>query len=275
MQRAAVELLLLSIPAGILGSWIVLRRLAFFAHAVGPATFPALVVAQAASINPQAAALIFASIFTGSFDWMTRRTKASRDTATGLILVGSLALGALLASDVFASSGQVDTLLFGSVLSTGTTELGLTLVVAALTIVSFAVFRRSWLASGFDLSTAGSVAKRTKLADRLLLLISAVAIATSVFAVGALLVSALFVVPAATVRMVTGSIRSLIAGSVILASTEGLFAIWLAYQINLPPGTALALTAGAAFFATTVFLEIRSTASSQSTLGTQLKGIER
>ncbi len=146
MQRAAVELLLLSLPAGILGSWIVLRRLAFFAHAVGPATFPALTVAQAASFNPQAAALIFAGLFPGTFDWMTRKTRTSRDAATGLILVGSLALGALLASDVFASSGQVDTLLFGSVLSTGTTELGLTVVVAVLTVLSFAVLERSWLA---------------------------------------------------------------------------------------------------------------------------------
>ncbi len=274
MQRAAVELLLLSLPAGILGSWIVLRRLAFFAHAVGPATFPVLVVAQAASINPQAASLVFAGLFAGTFDWMTRKMRTSLDAATGLILVGSLALGALLASDVFASAGQVDTLLFGSVLSTGTTELGLTLLVAVLTILSFVVFRRSWLASGFDLSTASSVAKRTKLADRLLLLVSAVAIATSVFAVGALLVSALFVIPAATVRMVTGSVGSLIVGSVILAAAEGLFAIWLAYQINLPPGTALALTAGAAFFATTVFLEIRSAARSRSALKTQLKGSE-
>ncbi len=258
MQRAAVELLLLSIPAGVLGSWIVLRRLAFFAHAVGPATFPALTVAQAASINPQASALVFAVLFAGIFDRTARRGHTDRDAAAGLILVGSLALGALLASDVFKSSSQVDSLLFGSVLATGSTELALTLAVVLLTILSFAIFGRVWLAAGFDSDYARSLGLKVALADLALLVMAAIAIGTSVFAVGALLVSALFVIPAATVRLVTRSLKLLIICSVLLAAIQGVFSIWLAYRLDLPPGTSLALTAGASFFTVIAYLEIRS-----------------
>src|ERR1700704_388713 len=116
MQRALLEVALLSVPAGLLGTWIVLRGLAFFAHAVGTAAFPGLVLADglgfAAPLGALAAALLFAVL-------LGTRRREGTDVLTGLVLVGALAGGVLLASDVFHSGSNVESLLFGSLLLVG------------------------------------------------------------------------------------------------------------------------------------------------------------
>src|SRR5438552_663574 len=114
VQRGAVEVLLLSVAGGLLGTWIVLRGLAFYSHAVGAAAFPGLVVADglgfAAPLGALGAALVFAAVV----GQLARARRTRYDNLTALALTGSLALGVLLASDVFHSGTNVDTLLFGS-----------------------------------------------------------------------------------------------------------------------------------------------------------------
>src|ERR671921_698343 len=95
MQRALVAALLLSVPLGLLGTWIVLRGLAFFTHAVGTATFPGLVVAAAAGIPAPLAALACALGFGTALERLARVCRVDHDAAAGLLLVGALAAGVL------------------------------------------------------------------------------------------------------------------------------------------------------------------------------------
>ncbi len=131
LQRAVLEMLLLAVPAGLLGSWIVLRRLAFFTHAVGTVSFPALVLASAWSIAPQLAALVAALGFGVAQERLVRTRRLAADAATGLLLVGALAAGVVLASDVFESGAEVDTLLFGSLIGLTERDVWLTALAAA------------------------------------------------------------------------------------------------------------------------------------------------
>jgi manganese/iron transport system permease protein len=154
LQRAVLEMLLLAIPAGLLGSWIVLRRLAFFTHAVGTATFPALVLASAWGIAPQLAALAAALGFGVGQERLVRTRRLASDAATGLLLVGALAAGVVLASDVFESGAEVDTLLFGSLIGLTERDVWLTALVAVGAIALDAALRRHWLAAGFESDSA-------------------------------------------------------------------------------------------------------------------------
>src|ERR671922_9362 len=113
VQRGMLEALLLSIPAGILGTWIVLRGLAFFSHAVGTAAFPGLV----------------------------------------------------LASGVFHSGANVETLLFGSLLLVGSSDVRLAAIAAAVTVLLSATLGRRWLAVGFERETARGLGVRSALVD--------------------------------------------------------------------------------------------------------------
>ena len=97
LQHALLELALLSVPGGILGAWIALRRLAFYTHAVGTATFPGLVVAGPWGVPPQLAALGASTLLAAGLERLVRGRRVALDAATGL-LVGALALGVVLAS---------------------------------------------------------------------------------------------------------------------------------------------------------------------------------
>jgi ABC-type Mn2+/Zn2+ transport system permease subunit len=247
IQRAVLELLLLAIPAGLLGSWIVLRRLAFFTHAVGTVSFPALVVASAWGIAPQLAALAAALGFGVAQERLERTRRLPADAATGLLLVGALAAGVVLASDVYESGAEVDTLLFGSLIGLSARDVWLTALVAAGAIVLDRALRRHWLAAGFEPGSARALGLRPVLADRLLLAGIAVGAVVALDAVGALLVTVVLVVPAATVRLLTDRLATLQAGAIALAAAEGVGAVWLADALNVGAGPALAVLGGGVF----------------------------
>ena len=245
MQRAAFEVLLLAPAAGLLGAQIVLHRLAFFTHAVGTAAFPGLVLAGA--WGAPAAPLALAAA--GAFGLLERALAAlgrlRRDAATALALLAALALGTILASDVFASGGEVDRLLFGSLLAIGTEELAATACGLAAVGALALVWHRAWIASAFDPSSAA--APRGRGHGAALATAIAVAAVVSIDAVGALLVSALLVLPAAAARPFARSVRTLGLAAACLAALEGLAGLWLAWELDVPPGAAIALLGGIAF----------------------------
>lgn len=249
MQRALLATLLLAVAAGLLGTWIVLRRLAFFAHAAGTATFPGLVVAAPWGIAAPLAALGAGLGFAGLLSRMTRRGATSADAATGLLLTGALALGVILASDVHASAANVDRLLFGTLLGLGDGDIALAAAAALAAVVATAALGRTWLATGFDPGGAPALGVRAAHGDRLLLGLLALTVVAVLPAVGALLVSTLLVVPAATARLLTGSLRGLLGAAVALAAAEGVGGLLLAYHLDLPPGPAIAVIGGGVFAA--------------------------
>jgi len=257
LQRAVLEMLLLAVPAGLLGSWIVLRRLAFFTHAVGTASFPALVLASAWGIAPQLAALAGALGFGVGQERLVRSGRLAADAATGLLLVGALATGVVLASDVFESGAEVDTLLFGSLIGLTERDVWLTALVAAGAIGLDAALRRNWLAAGFEPGSARALGLRPALTDRLLLVGVAAAAVVALDAVGALLVAVVLVVPAATVRLVCDRLRTLQLGAIALAAVEGVAAVAVADEMNVGAGPALAVLGGAIFALVAVATALR------------------
>jgi manganese/iron transport system permease protein len=247
MQRAVVAILLLAVAGGLLGTWIVLRRLAFFAHAVGSATFPGLVVAGPWGLAPPLAALGAGLGFAALLARLTRRGATTADAATGLLLTGALALGAVLASDVYRSGAGVDRLLFGTLLGLGDGDLWLAGAVAVAAVVATAALARTWLATGFDPAGAATLGVPAQRGDWILLALLAATVVAALPAVGALLVSTMLVVPAATARLLTHSIAALLATAVALAASEGFGGLLLAYHLDLPPGPAIAIVGGGGF----------------------------
>ena len=250
MQRAALEIVLLAPLAGLIGAQIVLRRLAFYTHAVGTATFPGLVLAGPAGIPPALAALAVGGAYATALDRLGRVRGLGKDVATALLLVAALAVGIVLASDVFESGSSVDRLLFGSLLAIGDDELAATFIACAAAILAAAGFRRTWIASGFDPQVTPALGLRARLADWMLVAAIAVAVIAAVDAVGALLVSAILVMPAATARLLARSVASLEVSAAALALAEGIGGLLLAFELDVPPGAAIAVLGGVVFATT-------------------------
>ena len=247
LQRALVEIALLAVLAGALGSWIVLRRLAFYTHAVGTATFPGLVVAGPWGVAPQLTALAVALGFGAGLERLSRGHRLDPGAATGVLLVVALAGGSVLASDVYEAGAGVDQLLFGTLIGLSERDVALTGAAALAALLAQAALRRSWLATGFDPDGARSLGVRVSAADRILLAAVAVAVVVSLDAVGALLVAVVLVVPAATVRLLADDVRTLQLGTAALAAAEGVAALLAADALDLGPGPVMAVLGGAVF----------------------------
>jgi ABC-type Zn uptake system ZnuABC Zn-binding protein ZnuA/ABC-type Mn2+/Zn2+ transport system permease subunit len=247
VQRGMLEVLLLALAAGLAGTWVVLRGLAFYAHAVGTATFPGLVLAAglgfAAPLGAAGAALAFAL----AMGALAARRRPGTDSLTALVLVGALALGVILANDVFASGGDVETLLFGSLLLIDPVDLAVAAGASALALAATALLGPRWVAAGFEPSVARQAGLRTGGLDLALLVLVAVAAVACLAAVGALLATALLVVPAATARLWTRTLLAWRAATVALVAAEGLTGLWLSVRTDAPPGATVAVLAGAVF----------------------------
>jgi ABC-type Zn uptake system ZnuABC Zn-binding protein ZnuA/ABC-type Mn2+/Zn2+ transport system permease subunit len=246
VQRGLIEILILAIPAGLLGTWIVLRGLAFFSHAVGTAAFPGLVLADglgfAAPLGAFGAAVLFAIGVAA-----LRGRRSAEDAVVALVLAGSLALGVILASDVFGSGSNVETLLFGSLLLVDGGDIALAAGTALATLAASALVGRHWLRAGFDPTLSSADGPDPRLFDALLIGLVALATTAALTVVGALLVAALFVVPAITARLLTERLRTWQLLSVGLVALEGTAGLWLSVETNAPPGATIACVAGGTF----------------------------
>jgi ABC-type Zn uptake system ZnuABC Zn-binding protein ZnuA/ABC-type Mn2+/Zn2+ transport system permease subunit len=246
VQRGLIEILILSVPAGLLGTWIVLRGLSFFSHAVGTAAFPGLVLADGLGFAAPLGAFGAAVVFSAGSALLGRREEESNDSAVAIVLVGCLAAGTLLASDVFGSGANVETLLFGSLLLVDSGDIALAGIAAGLTLALSLLLGHRWLAAGFD-PAGGHGARGERTLNVALLGLIALTTTAALSVVGALLVTAVFVVPALTVRLFAERMLSWQLATIALVALEGTLGLWLSVETDAPPGATIAVVAGGAF----------------------------
>jgi zinc/manganese transport system substrate-binding protein len=249
VQRGIVEIVILAVAAGVIGTWIVLRGLAFYAHAVGTAAFPGLVLADGLGFAAVLGAGATAALVALGVGLLARREGAHDryDSLTALVLVAALALGVILASDVFHSGSNVETLLFGSLLLVDSGDIALALAAATAVVAAAVVLEQRWLAVGFDPGSAHGLGARSAGPDAVLLALVALVAIAALSTLGALLATAVLVVPAATTRLVCSRMRTWQLATVALAALEGVAGLWLSVQVNAPPGPSIAVLAGAVF----------------------------
>lgn len=191
VQRGLLEVLILAVPAGLLGSFIVLRGLAFFTHAVGTAAFPGLVLADGLGFAPVFGALGAAGAFTGLVFLPSRRQGDGYDSLTAMALVACLAGGVILASDVFHSGSNIETLLFGTLLLIDHGDIAFAIAAAVAAVLGTGLAGDRWLAAGFDSASARALGADSPGLDLLLIGVVALASAAALTVVGALLVTCL------------------------------------------------------------------------------------
>jgi len=202
VQRGLLEVGVLAIGAGLVGTWIVLRGLAFYSHAVGTAAFPGLVLADGLGFSAHLGAAATAAVVAAGVGWLARRDRDRYDSSTALVLVAALAVGVILASDVFHSGADVENLLFGSLLVIGPSDVLWAAGAGVAVIAGTLLLGHRWTVAGFDPTSARALGVRSALPDAALLALVALVAIAALSAIGALLATALLVVPAATTRLV-------------------------------------------------------------------------
>ncbi len=248
LTRALLIVLILAIPAGILGTWIVLRRMAFFTHAVGQVTFPAMVFATIVGWSLLWTSIGAAALAAVLLPVSSRRRSEADGAAVGVMLACALALGAFLVSDVADPGVSVNALLFGSLLSTTDADVWAAAGLAALTLVTVFALRRTMVLATFDPQMSRAEGRlRTRVTELVVLVLLASAVAISVRMVGSLLVAGLFLIPAATARLVTHRVVPLMTAAVGITALTGVLGLVLADATAWPPGATIAAVSASLF----------------------------
>lgn len=239
---------------GGLGTLVVVKRFAFFSEAVGHAALTGVAIGILLGepyTGPYGSLFGYCLLFGILLNFLRNRTGLSPDTLIGVFLSVSLALGASL---LLMLAGKInvhilENVLFGSVLTVNAQDLVVLSIVAVLVLaLTLPLYNRIMLAS-FNPQLAAVRGVAVKTLDYLFVVLVTLVTVASVKVIGAILVGALLVIPAAAARLVSQSLKGFFFLSVIIATLSTLFGILLpiVFDLPVPSGAAIILVAGACF----------------------------
>lgn len=247
MQRGLLAVVLVGALCAMVGSFVVLRGLAFVGEAMRHALFSGVVIAFLLGGNLVIGALVSAIAVAWLIGVVGRQRGVGEDTAIGVLFSGAFALGIVLLNFARTGARDLETLLLGNVLGIGTADLVLTAIVALIAAVLIAIFFKELVLVSFDPALAESHGRSLVRWDGLLLLLIALALTTAFQTVGNLLVLALLLAPAATARLLTERLAPMIGLAIGLAIGAGVLGLYVSYWNNLPSGPTIALLSGLGF----------------------------
>lgn len=243
MQHAFLAIILVGIICGAIGVFVILRGLAFLGDALAHAIFPGVVVAFILGGNFLIGALIAAVLVSLGIGGISQGGRITNDTAVGVLFVGAFSLGIALMSTRSGYTRDLNTFLFGSILGVTRSDLLLTVGVGVIVLVGILVFRRELTMISFDRTFSKSHGLNLWLFDQLFLVLLALAIVISLQTVGNILVLAMLVTPAASARMLTNRLRTMVLLSTLIGSLAGVAGLYVSYYQGVPSGAAVVLVA--------------------------------
>ena len=229
--RALIAASLVGIVCAVVGTFVVLKGLAFIGDAISHAAFPGVVAAYIVHGPILIGAAIAAVITALSIGFVTRRAGVRGDTAIGVLFAGAFALGVFMFSTIQGYVGDLFGFLFGSLLLTGVEDLAALAILGAIVLASVAWCWKELLFATFDPQGAAASGVRVEALEYLFLALVALTIVVSLQAVGIILVVAMLVTPAATAQL-------LAAGVGVVSAVIGLYA---SYWLDVASGATIVL----------------------------------
>ncbi len=264
MQRALVAGLLVAVTTSLVGTWVVMRGLAFMGDALAHGVVPGIAVAFLLDVNPMVGAAAAAVVMIAAISLIHRTTKLSEDTAIGLLFVGMLALGVIIISRSGSFAVDVVAILFGDVLGTTTGDLILNGAVGIVVLVSVVVLYRPLLALSFNEAKAEVLGLAPRWTHLVMLGLVTLAIVTSFRTVGALLVFGLLVAPPATAALVTRRVPAMMVVAAVLGMLSVVAGLVVSFHLDTAGGATMSFVAVALFFVVLAVRTVARTASDQA-----------
>ncbi len=237
-QRALIGGILAGLMCSVVGTWLVLRGMAFFGDAFTHGVVPGIAAAVAFNFSPLLGAAIAAVVMLLLIETVRRHSSLSEDTAIGLLFVGMLGLGVVIISKVDSYTGSLTSILFGDALGVTREDIAWQLALGAVVIGASILLYRPLLALSFNEQKAYLLGMRPRMAHAALLVLIATAVIGSFQAVGTLLVFALLVGPPATASLVSRTVPRMMLGAAALSVVS----VWLGLVISYHLGTAASAT---------------------------------
>ncbi len=240
LANALFAALFAGITCGIVGTYIVARRMVFLCGGITHASFGGLGIALWSGINPMAGALLFAVASAMGIEWASDKGKIREDSAIGIIWSIGMAVGALFMSLTPGyTSGDLASYMFGSIVTVTTTDVMVLGGFTMLCVVGCALWWRPIMYLAFDRDFAASQGIATRLVSYLLTAIVAITIVLAIRIMGIVLLLSLFTIPAVTANMLTKSYARITLWAAIIATLGAVAGLVVSYYLEVPPGTCI------------------------------------
>ena len=251
--RALLGGALAALICGIVGTWVVVRGMAFLGEAIGHGMLPGVALATVIGAPVLLGGAISAAVMSAMIGLLQRRGRLSADTSIGLLFVAMLALGVIIVSHSRTFATDATAMLFGDILALTTGDLVALVVAALITVGVAASLHRSFVAAAFDARIAQTLGLRPRFAQLALVGLVTLAVVSSYQAVGSLLVVGLLLAPAVAAGPWTRRIPARMAAATgfgVAAVVLGLVGSWF-----------LSTAAGASIAAAAILLAVASSAA--------------
>ncbi len=238
-QRALIAALLVSIACGLIGTYIVSRRIVFLGGSISHASFGGIGIGYYFGFNPIIGAAFFAVFSAFTIEYFTRRTQMRTDTLIGILWSFGMAIGIIF---IFITPGYAPNLmsyLFGSILTVSYFDLGVMGGVTSLAIITFLALYREILYLAFDEEFAVTQGLPVKLINYIMLGLIALTIVINIRVVGIILVISLLTIPQATAGLFTSNFKKLIWYSIFFAFLSSMSGLMASHFLEIPSGASI------------------------------------
>ena len=237
--NAVSAALLISVLCGVMGAYIVARRIVFISGGITHASFGGIGLGYYLGINPLLGAAVFGILSALGIEFLAKKTEVREDSAIGMLWSFGMAIGIIF---VFLTPGYAPNLmtsLFGSILTVGTTELWLMIALALCIILFFVLFYRLILAIAFDQEYAATHKVPAAFINYAMMALISLTIVLSIRVVGIILVMSMLTIPPSTANLFSKNFRQIVILSVVFGALGCLAGILFSYYVDIPSGAAI------------------------------------
>lgn len=241
MLRSFAATLMVGIVCSVIGCYVVIQSMAFLGDALSHAVLPGVAIAYLTGGNLTIGALIAAIIVALGISFVSDQGEIKEDTAIGIFFTAALALGVALISTIKTYAVDLTHILFGNVLGVTSEDLRFILIVGLLVLLAVVILYRYFLVVTFDPVMAKTLKWNVRLIRSTLLVLIACTITISINTVGASLVTAMLITPAATALMITKQLWKTMITAAIFGALSGFLGLYLSYFANISSGASIVL----------------------------------
>lgn len=243
MQRGLLAGTMVGILCAVIGTYVVLRGMAFLGDALAHAILPGVAIAYLFGGNLLLGALVAAVVVAIGIGYFSRQGTVKEDTAIGILFAAALSLGVAMISSIRTYAVDLSHILFGNVLGVSPTDLWLTAGLGLVVLLTVFLLYRPFMVISFDPVLAATLRLPTELLRNIMLILLAVTIVVSLQTVGVGLGAAMLVTPAATAYLLTKRLSSMMLVSAALGALSSVVGLYISYYLNIVSGSAIVLTA--------------------------------
>lgn len=243
LYNALAACILSGITCGVIGTYVVCRRMVFLAGGITHASFGGLGIAFYLGANPIAGAMLFAVLSALGIEWAGSRGRIREDSAIGIIWSVGMAVGALFMSlRPGYTSGDLSAFLFGSIVTVTHGDVTALAALTAVVLAGAALWLRPVMYVAFDRDFARSRGIPTRVISYVMAALVAVTIVLSIRIMGIVLLISLLTIPVTIVNTFTKSFRTLAPAAAAVAVAGNLAGLALSYNFEVSPGAAIIFT---------------------------------